>query len=65
MGDTDVPVHCPARARPEAIPKGKLPKHRLTGIGRNCDLFYSMVPEVFRPKWADTLGAQGWSQVNG
>ena len=47
----------------QKLPKGKLPKHRLTGIGRNCDLFYSMVPEVFRPKWADTLGAQGWSEA--
>ena len=36
---------------------------RLTGIGRNCDLFKSMVSEVFRPRWADTLGAQGWSEA--
>ena len=44
-----------------ALPKGKLPSRRLTGIGRNVDLFKSMVSEVFRPRWADTLGAQGWS----
>ena len=46
-----------------ALPKGKLPSRRLTGIGRNCDLFKSMVSEVFRPRWADTLGAQGWSEA--
>ena len=45
------------------LPKGKPPKRRLTGIGRNCDLFRSMVSEVFRPRWADTLGAQGWSKA--
>ena len=45
----------------KALPKGKLPKHRLTGIGRNCDLFRSMVSEVFRPRWAAVLGAQGHS----
>ena len=43
--------------------KGKPPKRRLTGIGRNCDLFQAMISEVFRPRWADTLGAQGWSEV--
>ena len=43
------------------LPKGKPPPRRLTGIGRNCDLFRSMVSEVFRPRWADTLGAQGHS----
>ena len=46
-----------------ALPKGKLPSRRLTGIGRNCDLFESMVSEVYRPRWADTLGAQGWSEA--
>ena len=45
------------------LPKGKLPSRRLTGIGRNCDLFRSMVSEVFRPRWADTLGAKGWSET--
>ena len=45
----------------KALPKGKPPSRRLTGIGRNCDLFRSMVSEVFRPRWADTLGAQGWT----
>ena len=45
------------------LPKGKPPKRRLTSIGRNCDLFRSMVSEVFRPRWADTLGAQGWSKA--
>ena len=43
------------------LPKGKPPSRRLTGIGRNCDLFRSMVSEVFRPAWADTLGGQGWT----
>ena len=46
-----------------ALPKGKLPSRRLTGIGRNCDLFRSMVSEVFRPRWAAILGAQGWSEA--
>ena len=45
------------------LPKGKPPKCRLTGIGRNVDLFKSMLAEVFRPRWADTLGAQGWTKV--
>ena len=45
------------------LPKGRPPSRRLTGIGRNCDLFRSMVSEVFRPRWADTLGAQGWSET--
>ena len=46
-----------------ALPKGRLPSRRLTGIGRNVDLFRSMVSEVFQPRWADTLGAQGWSEA--
>ena len=45
------------------LPKGKPPSRRLTGIGRNCDLFMSMVAEVFRPTWAGILGAQGWSEA--
>ena len=45
------------------LPKGKPPKRRLTGIGRNCDLFKSMISEVFRPRWAAILGAQGWSEA--
>ena len=45
------------------LPKGKPPKRRLTGIGRNCDLFKSMISEVFRPRWAGILGAQGWSEA--
>ena len=45
------------------LPKGKPPSHRQTGIGRNCDLFRSMVSEVFRPRWAETLFAQGWSEA--
>ena len=47
----------------QALPKDKLPKRRLTGIGRNCDLFQSMVSEVFRPRWAAVLGAQGHSEA--
>ena len=46
-----------------AYPKGKPPKRRLTGIGRNCDLFKSMVSEVFRPRWEAILGAQGWTEA--
>ena len=45
------------------LPKGKPPKHRLTGIGRNCDLFQAMVSEVLRPRWAAILEAQGWSEA--
>ena len=45
------------------LPKGKPPSHRLTGIGRNCDLFRSMISEVFRPRWAGILAAQGWSEA--
>ena len=45
------------------LPKGKPPKHRLTEIGRNVDLFKSMLSEVFQPKWADTLGAQRWTKA--
>ena len=45
------------------LPKGKPPKRRLTGIGRNCDLFKSMISEVFRPRWAGILDAQGWSEA--
>ena len=45
------------------LPKGKLPLRRLTGIGRNNDLFESMVSEVFRPRWAAILDAQGHSEA--
>ena len=45
------------------LPKGKPPSRRQTGIGRNCDLFQSMVSEVFRPRWAAILGAQRWSEA--
>ena len=45
------------------LPKGKSPSRRQTGIGRNCDLFRSMVSEVFRPRWSALLGAQGWSEA--
>ena len=47
----------------KALPKGKPPSRRQTGIGRNCDLFRSMVSEVFRPRWAPVLEAQGWSEA--
>ena len=47
------------------LPKGKPPSRRLTGIGRNCDLFRSIVSEVFRPRWAPVLEAQGWSRSSG
>ena len=45
----------------KVLPKGKPPSRRLSAIGRNCDLFKSMVSEVFRPRWAPILEAQGWS----
>ena len=45
------------------LPNGKPPSRRLTGIGRNCDMFRSMVSEVFRPRWAAILGAQGWTEA--
>ena len=45
------------------LPKDKPPSRRQTGIGRNCDLFLSMVSEVFRPRWAAILGAKGWSKA--
>ena len=45
------------------LPKGKPPSRRLTGIGRNCDLFKSIISEVFRPRWATILSAQGWSEA--
>ena len=47
----------------KVLPKGKPPSRRQTGIGRNCDLFKSMISEVFRPRWAGILGAQGWSEA--
>ena len=47
----------------QLLPKSTPPSRRLTGIGRNCDLFRSMVSEVFRPRWAPILGAQGWSKA--
>ena len=47
----------------KVLPKGKPPSRRQTDIGRNCDLFRSMVSEVFRPRWAAILGAQGWSEA--
>ena len=37
------------------LPKGKPPSRRLTEIGRNVDLFKSMISEVFRPRWAAVL----------
>ena len=46
-----------------ALPKGKPPSRRLSGVGRNVDLFEAMISEVFRPRWANTLGAQGWSET--
>ena len=45
------------------LPKGKPPSRRFTCIGRNVDLFKSMIGEVFRPRWADILGTQGWSEA--
>ena len=47
----------------QKLPKSKPPSRRLTGIGRNCDLFKTMVSEVFRPRWAAILGTQGWSEA--
>ena len=47
----------------QKLPKGKPPSRRLTGIGRNCDHFRSMVSEVFQPRWAAILDAQGWTEA--
>ena len=47
----------------QLLPKGTPPSRRLTGIGRNVDLFRSMISEVFHPRWAPILGAQGWSEA--
>ena len=47
----------------QKLQKGKPPSRRQTGIGRNVDLFKSMVSEVFRPRWAAILGAQEWSEA--
>ena len=38
----------------KVLPKGKPPSRRLSAIGRNCDLFKSMVSEVFRQRWGAT-----------
>ena len=46
-----------------ALPKGKPPRRRLSGVGRNIDLFSAMISEVFRPRWVNTLRAQGWSEA--
>ena len=43
------------------LPKGKPPARRQTGIGRNCDLFKNQMAEIFRPRWANLLLAQGWT----
>ena len=45
------------------LPKEKPPKRYLTGVGRNVDLFKAMVSEVFQPRWAAILGAQGRSEA--
>ena len=40
--------------------------HLVAGVRparRNCDLFQSMVSEVFQPRWAGILGTQGWSEA--
>ena len=47
----------------QALPKGKPPSRRLSTIGRNVDLFRSMVSEVFRPRWAAILSTQGYSEA--
>ena len=47
----------------KVLPKSRPPSRRQTDIARNCDLFMNMVSEVFRPRWAGILGAQGWSEA--
>ena len=42
------------------LPRGKPPPRRQTDLGRNCDLFRAQVSEVFRPRWAPVLEAEGW-----
>ena len=40
---------------PAAIPKPIIK----TGVGRNCDLFYSLVKEAHQPRWARVIRAEG------
>ena len=43
------------------LPKAKTgPGERLTGIGRNVDLFGLMVKEAHRPRWGRLIQAEGW-----
>ena len=45
----------------KAIPKHIQPVEvHQTGMGRNVDLFHTMLKEIHRPRWAETLKANGW-----
>ena len=44
------------------LPKAKTrPGERLTGIGRNVDLFRTMVSESLRPSWHRVIAAEGYA----
>ena len=43
------------------LPKAKRPRgERLTGIGRNVDLFRAMVKVAHQPRWHRLIEAEGW-----
>ena len=43
------------------LPKAKRPRgERLTGIGRNVDLFRAMVKTAHQPRWHRLIEAEGW-----
>ena len=43
------------------LPKAKRPRgERLTGIGRNVDLFRGMVKTAHQPRWHRLIEAEGW-----
>ena len=43
------------------LPAAKtLPGQRLTGIGRNVDLFTAMIIDAHRPRWARAIAGEGW-----
>ena len=43
------------------LPKTRTrPGERLTGVGRNVDLFRAMVKEAHQPRWARLIRAEGW-----
>ena len=50
----------------KALPKTKTrPGERLTGIGRNVDLFGAMVKEAHQPRWHRLIESEGWGRAHG